>query len=154
MVESFTNQPRRFAPGSRLLVGPNATPVTVTDASPYKGRLLVRLDEVTDRDAAESLRRFDLAVPDEDVGEPPPGEVWAADLEGLPVVEGSAAGAVIGTVVAVLANPAHDLLVVADPAGREFMIPLVEAFVDEILPGTDSVVVHPIPGMLPESDDG
>lgn len=153
VVEQLTNQPDRFAPGTSLLVGPDLVPMTVRDAAPYKGRLLVRLAEVSDRDAAEALRRRDLAIAAEDVGEPPPGEVWAADLEGLPVVSGTPGGDVLGTVVAVLDYPAHDLLVVADPAGRDFMVPLVEEFVDAIEPGLDRVVVHPIPGLLPDPDD-
>lgn len=150
VVVPLTNQPDRFAAGSHLLAGPDSVPVTVVDASPYKGRLLVRFAEVSDRDSAESLRRRELCVAADDVGEPPPGEVWAVDLEGLPVVAGSAGGNVVGTVVAVVDNPAHDLLVVADAEGREFMIPLVEEFVDELAPGLEQVVVHPIPGLLPE----
>ena len=47
----------------------------------------------------------------------------------------------------------YDMLLVVDAAGREFMVPLVEEFVDAIEPGLDRVVVHPIPGLLPGSDD-
>lgn len=150
VVESLTNQPDRFAPGARLLVGSARVPMTVRESSPYKGRIRLRLDAVTDRDAAEALRRQDIAIAADDVGEPPPGEVWAADLEGLPVHAGAAEGVRIGTVVAVLDNPAHDLLLVADPGGREFMVPIVEEFVDALEAGLDRVVVHPIPGLLPE----
>lgn len=150
VVVPLTNQPDRFAPGARLLAGPESDPVTVEEASPYKGRLLVRFAEVGDRDAAESLRRCELRIAEDDAGAPPPGEVWAVDLEGLPVVAGSADGEVLGTVFAVVDNPAHDLLLVADAAGREFMIPLVEEFVDELDPDSGVVVVHPIPGLLPE----
>lgn len=154
LVEQLTNQPGRFSPGARLLVGPDLVPMTVSDASPYKGRLLVRLAEVTDRGAAEMLRRQDISIAAGDVGAPPPGEVWAADLEGLPVVSGDAEGAPLGTVTAVLDNPAHDILVVADAAGREFMIPYVAEFVDEFDPGMDRIVVHPIPGLLPGDEAG
>lgn len=152
VVEAFTNQPDRFAPGARLLVGADRRAVTVRDSTPYKGRVLLRLDEVTDRDGAESLRRQDVAIAAEDVGDAPPGEVWAADLEGLPVHSGTAGGELIGTVVAVLDNPAHDLLLVEDPDGREFMVPMVEEFVDALEPGLDRIVVHPIPGLLPVAD--
>lgn len=68
LVEQLTNQPGRFSPGARLLVGPDLVPMTVSDASPYKGRLLVRLAEVTDRGAAEMLRRQDISIAAGDVG--------------------------------------------------------------------------------------
>lgn len=152
VVEPLTNQPDRFAPGVCLLVGAGRVPMTVRDSTPYKGRILLRLDGVTDRDGAESLRRQDIAIAAEDVGDPPPGEVWAADLEGLPVHTGGAGGDLVGTVVAVLDNPAHDLLLVQAPNGREFLVPIVEEFVDALEPGLDRVVVHLIPGLLP--DDG
>jgi len=152
VVEPLTNQPHRFEVGRVLLLGPERRRVTITAASPYKGRLLVRLAEVGDREAAESLRRQDLCVRPEDVGEPPPGEVWASDLEGLDVVDDS--GRLLGTVSAVIDNPAHDLLAVADPEGREFLVPLVEAFVAPLAPGMERVVVHPIPGLLAGDDEG
>lgn len=152
VVESLTNQPDRFAPGAHLLVGSGRSPMTVRESSPYKGRILLRLEELKDREAAESLRRQDIAIAAEDVGGPPPGEVWAAELEGLPVHSGVADGEQLGTVVAVLDNPAHDILVVADARGREFMVPMVEEFVDVLEPGLDRIVVHLIPGLLPDDE--
>lgn len=151
IVEPLTNQPDRFAAGAALLLGSELRPVAVTNVAPYKGRLLLRLAEVADREAAEALRRQDLFLRPEDVGEPPPGEIWASELEGLDVVDGS--GQSLGTVTAVIDNPAHDLLAVTDPAGREFLVPLVEAFVDPLQPGMDRIVVHPIAGLLPTDED-
>jgi 16S rRNA processing protein RimM len=151
VVASLTDQPERFTPGAVLYAGPQRVRLSVRSVRPYKGKLLVGFEEVRDRDAAEALRRADLAISAADVGPPPEGAVWARDIEGLPVFD--AEGNELGRVVAVAANPAHDLLIVTDPAGQEFIVPMVSAFVDPIRPGATRVVIRPIPGLLPAQSE-
>jgi 16S rRNA processing protein RimM len=142
----LTDQPR-FQPGKRVVLD-DGTPLVVSSSTPYKGRLLVSFEEIADRTAAERLRHRSIGISREEIGEPPEGAVWAADLEGLPVL--TADGAAVGTVVMVEPNPAHDLLVVRDASDREFHVPMVSEFVDPVEPGVDHVTIHPIPGLLPE----
>jgi 16S rRNA processing protein RimM len=152
IVVPLTDVPERFAVGARMAVGSTGDDIEVTSCAPYKGRLLVQFDAVADRTAADALRGVDLWIAAADAGPPPEGTVWAADLEGLPVC--SPDGVHYGTVTGVAPNPAHDILVCADPDGREFMVPLVAAFVDELEPGMTRVTLHPIPGLLPEPSSG
>jgi 16S rRNA processing protein RimM len=93
----------RLAIGSRLWAGTEA--VTVRAARTHQGRWLVRLDGVTDRTAAERLAGRALTGE----GLDDPDALWVHELVGSKVVE-SRSGAERGTVVAVVANPAHDLL--------------------------------------------
>lgn len=151
IVLPLTDQRRRFDPGARLLLGPERLPVTVTEASPYKGRLLARLEEIPDRETAERYKRAELAISAADVGPPPEGAVWARDLEGLPVRD--PAGRDRGRVLGVEASPAHDVLLCEDPQGRPYAVPMVRALMDPVVPGVTEVVVHPIPGLLPEETD-
>lgn len=134
VVHPVTNRPERFRAGAVLWVG--AERRVVASARPHRDRWLVRFEGVDDRDAAEALRG--AVVSAEPLGEPPPGEVWVHEVVGAEVRLRS--GAVVGRVVAVQANPAHDLLVLDGGA----LVPMV--FVVGQSPGR--VVIDPPDGLL------
>lgn len=81
-------------------------PLVVAGARRHHGRWLVRFEDVADRTAAEALTGTSLRA---DVLPSAPGELWVHELVGC-AVHDRATGR-LGTVVAVQANPAHDLLV-------------------------------------------
>jgi 16S rRNA processing protein RimM len=85
----------------------------------------VRFEGIDDRDAAERIRGALLTA--EPLPEPPAGEVWVHDVIGAEVVD--RAGAVLGRVTSVEANPAHDLLVI----DTKVLVPMV--FVVDQSPG-------------------
>lgn len=95
-----------------------------------RGRsLIVRLDGISTRTAAEMLKGAAVFVTADEVVKPQPtGEI--VDLTGYRVVRIEAGP--VGTVVDVRAMPAQDLLIVARADGEEVMIPWVPAFVLEI----------------------
>jgi len=132
-VVAVTNRPERFAPGSRLFVG--ARELVVESSRPSGSGWVVQFAGVSDRDAAEALRG--LTVLGDASGEPPEGELWVHEVIGAEVRD--RAGARIGVVDAVQANPAHDLLVLDTGA----LVPMV--FVVEHEPG---VVVVDLPDGL------
>jgi len=125
VVELITNRDERVAPGALLHAGTGL--LTVHRSRPFEatgaGRWLVTFEGVGDRNAAEALRGMVLhAEPIDD-----PGALWVHQLIGAEVVD--LAGQVLGTVQAVEANPASDLLVLAGGA----LIPL--RFVVDHRPG-------------------
>jgi 16S rRNA processing protein RimM len=80
----------------------------VRSSRPFQGRYLVQFEGVHTREAADELRDARLVAPAfED-----PGALFVHDLVGREVVEID--GTRRGTVVAVQANPASDLLVMED----------------------------------------
>lgn len=89
--------------------------MVVASARPHQGKWLVRFDGVDDRTAAETLRGCMLtAEPLADSAPAPDGGeasdvLWVHELVGSRVRDTH--GVDRGTVVAVQANPAHDLLV-------------------------------------------
>jgi 16S rRNA processing protein RimM len=117
VVELWTNRPERMQPGARLQ-GP-AGELEVVRASPQapvggRARWLVSFRGLAAREDAEALRGALLtAAPLADAE-----AWWVHDLIGAQVVAPD--GGLIGVVEAVEANPASDLLVLAD--GR--LIPL------------------------------
>ena len=104
--------------GSRFRVG-DATAhdsqwLTVASARPHQDRWLVRFDGVADRDAADRLRGVTLEAEPIDSE----GDVFVHELVGKTLVDQH--GAEHGPVVALVANPASDLLELGD--GR--LVPL------------------------------
>ncbi len=139
-VHPISNRPGRFDAGAVLYAGDEA--LVILSSRPHQGRWLVRFEGITDRSAAEARRGTVLSA--DAPGEPPEGEVWVHEMIGSSVFD--IAGAPLGEVVAVEANPAHDLLVLD---GGE-LIPMV--FVVEVRAGEGdgpgAVVVDPPEGLL------
>jgi 16S rRNA processing protein RimM len=111
VVDLVSSEPDvRLAPGAELLRVDGAPALHVTESRPHQDRWLVRFAGVDERSAADALRGVELhAEPIERAG-----ALWVHELIGATVVD--AAGAVHGTVVAVVANPADDLLELDDGA--------------------------------------
>ncbi len=85
-------------------------------------RPIVRLTVADSREAIEALRGEDLLVP-RAVAPPLEEDEWyAADLEGLKVVDGPLS---VGFVTKLLALPSCEVLEVSRPDGRELLVPLV-----------------------------
>jgi 16S rRNA processing protein RimM len=107
VVELITNRTERVAPGSVLTAA--GGPLEVERSRMFEatgaGRWIVAFRGVVDREGAEGLRGEVLqADPVED-----PDGLWVHQLIGAEVVDRD--GIVLGTVEAVEANPASDLLV-------------------------------------------
>jgi 16S rRNA processing protein RimM len=134
VVAPITNREERFRAGAELYVGERV--YVVASARRHQGRWLVRFAGVDDRAGAEALRNRVLTA--EPLGAAPEGELWVHELIGASVRD--RAGARLGQVVAVEANPAHDLLVLDTGA----LVPIV--FVVDAQPGT--VVVDVPEGLL------
>lgn len=146
IVTVRTDEPeRRFQEGAVLKAGPSN--LTVASARPHLGRLIVRFQEVPDRDAAEALRGQELEAESESFEMlEDPEEFHDHQLVGLSVVDMS--GALIGVIQRVEHAPASDLLVVPLSDERTAYIP----FVREIVPTVDlaggKVIVDPPGGLL------
>jgi 16S rRNA processing protein RimM len=112
--------------------------------------VLVKLEGIDDRTAAESLVGLELAVPRENCVELPEDTYYHFDLIGLDVVLSH--GEKIGKVVDVLDFPAQDVLVVQLHSGREVMIPLVKAIVREISLAEKRILIEYWPGLLGEEE--
>ena len=117
IVSMITNRPEeRVAPG--FVFSTDRGDLTLLWATPHQGRWIVAFEGVGDRDGAEALRGTVL------MAEPLAGgddddTLWIHELIGAEVV--GVDGTAYGSVEAVEANPASDLLVL--PGGK--LVPLV-----------------------------
>jgi 16S rRNA processing protein RimM len=137
-VTFTTNRDERSAVGAVLYAGDRE--LVITASRPHQGRRLVQFAGVDDRTAAEALLGVTIAAEPlaADAGERTDGEFWVHELVGSRVVDRAGIGR--GSVIAVEANPAHDLLVLDGGA----LVPMV--FVVEQRDG--EVVIDPPDGLF------
>ena len=154
-VEVLSDAPERFAPGAEFGVGdPDGPdplePAVIRSARQHLGRLLLTLEGVTDRDAADRFRGAWLSIPSAEARSLNQGEFWAHQLVGLAVVDHQ--GRERGRVADVVPGSAHDLLSVELPGGATALVPAVAALVTvELEEGR--VLVDAVPGLLPEEEE-
>nr|WP_183340974.1 ribosome maturation factor RimM [Microlunatus antarcticus] len=147
-----TDEPeRRFVPGARLRVEGSPRVLTVETARDHSGRLLVRFEELEDRNAAEAARGLVL-VTDVPASELPSdeGEYYDRQLVGLEAVTPD--GRPVGRVLAVLHPAGQDLLEISTGTGPR-LIPFVEALVPEVDLVNGRLVVADVPGLLSDTED-
>lgn len=141
LVDLITDRDERVGEGARLESDVGTLVVASSRRQPKRAghtphnQWVVAFEGYDGRDGVESLRGLVLrAEPLDD-----PDEMWVDDLVGAEVVL-SATGAPVGTCVAVVANPASDLLELDGGA----LVPVV--FVTEHAPGR--VVIDPPEGLF------
>lgn len=137
-VELGTDRVERVEPGSRWFARDGW--ITVVSSSRHQNRWLVTIEGIGDRLAAQRYTNTPIyAEPIED-----PDELWVHDLIGCTVVE--VGGRVRGRCVAVVANPASDLLELDSGA----LVPVV------FVASTDRgrIEIDPPLGLFEDDDDG
>ena len=160
-IEVRTDEPdRRFANGALLRAETprgSASPLRalhVAGSRWHSGTLLVRFDELPDRNAAEAARGILLFATVDDAEAPEdPDEFYAHQLVGLAAYDEN--GARLGEVTGLVRGGAQDLLAVRTPDGREALVPFVKALVPEVDLAGGRVVIADRPGLitpLEESD--
>jgi 16S rRNA processing protein RimM len=141
----ITDYPERLGTLETLYFGPDHVPHRLVGVRRHRDALLLRLEGVTDREAAERYRdklvyvSIDDAVPLEE------GEYYLFQLWGLQVVTED--GRELGVLVDVLETGANDVYVVDGPCG-EVLLPAIPEVVREVdVPG-GQMLVHLLDGLL------
>ena len=137
-MQLWTDQTRRLDPGTELTSARGTLRVVSSKPFGPDDRYIVQFEGVFDRSAADSLRGVELeAEPLDDVAD----VLWVHELVGATVRD--AAGATLGVIASVEANPASDLMVLEsgalipvrfvtghDPTGRTVDVDIPEGLLD------------------------
>lgn len=166
-VDTHADSPSYFARGARLRLSVPADPgrgrdFVVRFARPHKERLLLTLEGVADRDAAEALRGLAVCVPASEVPPAGDGEVFLHELPGLRVRLAAAkpTDPDLGVIEDVRDAGGAELWVIRDARGREILFPAADPLVPEIDLEAGIAVIDPPPGLLelyqsePDEDRG
>jgi 16S rRNA processing protein RimM len=145
VITDFPKQ--RFKRGNRVLVA--GASFTIQSARIQGDTLLLKLENVADRDAAEAFRNKDVEVATEQAVRLPKGQFYWHQVIGL-VVEDATTHEELGTVTDILETGANDVYVVRNAStAREILIPAIKDVVKLIDPTTGKMLIEPLPGMLP-----
>ncbi|MEN6356608.1 MAG: ribosome maturation factor RimM [Armatimonadota bacterium] len=142
-----TDFPERFDKGRPVAVktvkGRRFTSKVERNIS-HKGGITLKIEGIDDRNAAEDLRGAEFVIDRSEVGELPEGSFYLFDLIGLKVVTDD--GRELGEIVEIMQGGAND--VYETSAG--VLIPAIKQIIVKIDIKKGLMVIHPIPGLLPE----
>jgi len=153
-IEVRTDEPeRRFVPGATLLVQHDAhAPLVIADARDHSGRLLLKLQGVDDRNAAEALRGLILEV-DVDPDELPEEDDEYYDRQLIGLSARTKDGLELGTITDIVHLPGQDLLAVHSEYFGEVLVPFVQEIVTDVDLLEGVVTMDPPGGLFGEVDD-
>lgn len=145
-VESWCDSPYVLAELERVFLEKNGSfkEYEVIDASVFKRFVILELDGILTIEEAEKLKNRVIYLAREDL-ELEEGEVFIADLIGLPVIDVDS-GVEYGKISDVMNTGASDIYVINTPNG-EAMMPAVKEFVKEI-DLEKGIFIKPIEGMF------
>lgn len=153
-VEIFTDSPQtRFVSGNVLTLRTaehsmsSFDSLTIENARWNKKILLLKFEEFSDRNTAESLRNAELYAPSEGFHDDEEGW-YASELIGLAVHQGSRDSTRIGEVTDLISGDAQDLLELRLIDGRTVLVPFVEEIVPEVNEEKGTIIITPPPGLL------
>ena len=119
----------RKPPVRMVLPDGSERPTKIVAARRANKAILVKLDGLADRNAAELLRGAKLLVAREELPGLEEGEFYACDLEGAKVI---LRGEEIGRVKSIQEYPTCDALIVERGAQSALEIPLVDAYIASV----------------------
>jgi 16S rRNA processing protein RimM len=135
--------PGRFAAGAVVYLE-DGRALTIEGARPHRGRLLVKLRGIPDRDSAEDLVGSLLVVPESMSPQLPEGSWWDHQIVGCEVVTES--GRSLGAVREVIHTPANDVWS-AVAGDAETLVPALRDVVVSVDVAARRIVVRDIPGL-------
>ena len=147
IVRPQTDDPQRFAVGASFATDedPPRT-LTLAERRSHADGVLLRFDEITDRNGADAMRGVTLTIAPDQRRQLDDDEYWPEELEGLAAV--AADGSRLGVVSAVITGAAQDRLAIETPAGSVVEVPFVAAIATEVDLANGKVVLDPPPGLF------
>ncbi len=142
-VYPYTDTPDRFSQIPAVLV--KGEKRRVQKARANKNLVILKLQGVDDRNAAEALRGQMLFLDRADLWEQPEDTYFVDDITGSSVVTED--GSPVGTLKAVHSRPAQDLYEIEKPDGSTFLLPAVKEFVLTVDPENKIITVRLIEGL-------
>ena len=151
-LKSFTGDPMAIADYPRLTDETGARPFKIIAARPVKDdMLIVRVEGVGDRTAAEKLTNVSLSIAREDLPPVDEDEFYNADLIGLRAETRD--GAALGVIAAVLNFGAGDILDIRPDAGENILLPFTKKVVPVVDIAGGRVIVEPPEEVVVREED-
>jgi 16S rRNA processing protein RimM len=136
---------RRFKRGNSVLI--RGEPHTIQGARIQGATVLLKLEDIGDRDVAAALRGAEIEVPTEQAVSLPKGQFYWHQVIGLEV-EDITSHEKLGEITDIIETGANDVYIVRGAKG-EILVPAIKEVVKHIDPESGRMLIQPLPGMLP-----
>jgi 16S rRNA processing protein RimM len=147
IVRPQSDDPDRFVVGATFVSDEDPPrPLTIAEIREHKEGLLLRFEQVRDRNAAEALRGAAVTIDPADWRQLGADEFWPEDLQGMAVE--LADGTALGVVAGVVTGAAQDRLIVATDEWGAVEVPFVSAIAREVDRAAGRIVLDPPPGLF------
>ena len=145
----YSDNKERFEELDRIIVSKTGTEkIFRIEKTRYQGDMVIlKLEGVSDRNAAEALRDADVFITEEDLKELPEDTYYIRDLIGMKVIDEGVYGE-IGVLEDVIQNTAQDVYVVRMPSSEKVLIPAVKDFIKNIDMESGVITTTLIPGFI------
>ncbi len=144
-IDLQTDFPERFKRLSTVYTGEEHRPLQIAAVRKLGDRVALRVDAVTDRDAAQAMRGTELYIPISEIMPLPEHSYYRDQIIGLRVETTS--GEPIGTITEILVTGSNDVYVAKDEQ-REILIPALKDIVREVDLEGGRMVIEPVDGLL------
>jgi 16S rRNA processing protein RimM len=149
-VYNYSDDRERFEDLDEIIVSGKQETVRKIQGVRYQGNMVIlKLEGVNDRNAAEALKESDVYITEDDLRELPEDTFYVRDLIGMKVIDEGIYGE-IGTLRDVIQNTSQDVYAVRTPEGKDILIPAVKDFIKEVDMEGRVIRTTLIPGFIDE----
>ncbi len=149
-VYNYSDDRERFEKLEEVIVSGKTESVRKILGVRYQGNMVIlKLEGVSDRNAAEALKEYDVYITEDDLRELPEDTFYVRDLIGMKVIDDGEYGE-IGILRDVIQNTSQDIYAVRTEAGKDVLIPAVKDFIREVDMEKRVIRTTLIPGFIDE----
>lgn len=147
-VQVLTDFPERFQILERLYIGDMHAPHDVERARFTPKGVLLKLVGIDSREAAGFLARSYVALPAAELPPLPAGSFHHHQIKGLAVYTDD--DCYLGSVAEIITTGSNDVYIVRGGERGEILLPAIAEVVRSIDLDTQRIIVHLIPGLVPD----
>lgn len=146
-IQVLTDFPERFSSGNLINIKKNDGSILakkILSSRESKGSIIVKLQDIDDRNQADELRNSDIVISDKDLCNLPKDRYYVFELIGIDVITND--GRNLGKIIEVIQSGANDVYVTSE----KIYIPAIKQVVLSVDIKNKNMLVFPMPGLLPD----
>lgn len=148
-VESWTDCLEDFCLIKKIFISLDDSPLDISEMRIHKSHVLMKLNSIDDRNAAESFVGKILYSYREDIPLDK-DRYFIEDLKGCNVIDCNT-DKIYGVLKDVMNTGASDIYVIVDDSGNEYLVPIIEGTVKNIDLELNQIHINPIRGVFDDN---
>ena len=145
-MKLITDYPERLSQIGTLYIGPEHQPYLVKRMRRHSTGMIIHLEGLSDRDAAETLRGMFVHIHIDDAIPLEEGEYYLFQIEGIQVITDT--GQVLGHLTDLIETGANDVYVITASDGQQILLPAIPEVIQKVDVVAGVMTVHLLEGLL------